>query len=42
MEENMHFALLWDIWSIAILKLFVNYNVLTKEESQIEDKRGDS
>ena len=41
-KENMHFALLWDIWSIAILKLFVNYNVLTKEESQIEDKRGDS
>ena len=33
---------LWDIWSIAILKLFVDYNVLTKEESQIEDKGGDS
>ena len=32
----------WDIWSIAILRLFVNYNVLTKEESQIEDKGGDS
>ena len=34
--------LFWDIWSIAILKLFVNHNVLTKEERQIEDKGGDS